>query len=204
MIPSTLGSYVVGHSPLHKTRASIKILGLICWIIAISVIGRNISWLIAPAALVVLGFLVARISPKLIIKQVVPVLPILLVIGAYQWWATDAITAARICLIIVLALLGAIVVTSTTSTTDMMDGYLTLLSPLAKLGVNTARIALAFSLTLQLIPAVGTIVEEIQEARRSRNADRSLRALFLPLIIRLVRRADVLAEALVARGYEDD
>lgn len=204
MIPSTLGSYVAGDSPLHKTPPSLKIIALICWIIAVSIIGRNIWWLLVPTFLVILGFLIARIPPKLIIKQVLPVVPIIAIIGAYQWWATDAIAAARISLIILLALLGAILVTSTTSTTEMLDGYLKLLSPLAKIGVNTARIALALSLTLQLVPAVGAIVHEIQEARKSRGAEHSLRALFLPLIIRLVRRADVLAEALIARGYEDD
>ncbi len=204
MMSTPLGTYIPGNSLFHRLHPALKIVGLLCWIIILSVFFKTPLQLLIPAILSVAAIAVSRVPIKSIVKQLLPVMPILILIGGYQWWATDAQVALRICAIIFFALLAAILVTSTTSTSEMLDGYLVLLSPLEKLGLNTSRIALVFSLTLQLIPAVGGIVNEIKEARRSRGADRSLRALFLPLLVRLVRRADMLAEALVARGYEDD
>ena len=164
MMSTPLGTYIPGNSLFHRLHPALKIVGLLCWIIILSVFFKTPLQLLIPAILSVAAIAVSRVPIKSIVKQLLPVMPILILIGGYQWWATDAQVALRICAIIFFALLAAILVTSTTSTSEMLDGYLVLLSPLEKLGLNTSRIALVFSLTLQLIPAVGGIVNEIKEA----------------------------------------
>ena len=85
----------------------------------------------------------------------------------------------------------------------MIDGYAILLRPLHCLGAPTDRIALAFALTLQTIPAISAMVNEVRESLWSRGATRSLRALTTPLLSRILHYADGVADALVARGIDD-
>jgi biotin transport system permease protein len=44
---------------------------------------------------------------------------------------------------------------------------------------------------------------EARDARRARGLERSARALLVPVVVRTMRQADRLGEALVARGVDD-
>ena len=61
-----------------------------------------------------------------------------------------------------------------------------------------AKVGLAISLAIRFIPAVAAIVEEVREAQRARGQDRSMIALAVPVIIRLLKMADEIAEAIDA------
>ena len=64
-------------------------------------------------------------------------------------------------------------------------------------------VSLLLALTLRSIPVVATLAVQVQEARKARGAERSVRAFAVPLVIRTIRYADRLGEALLARGVDD-
>jgi biotin transport system permease protein len=53
------------------------------------------------------------------------------------------------------------------------------------------------------VPVVAALAVEVRDAQRARGLTTSLRAFAVPLIIRALRHADALGEALVARGVDD-
>jgi biotin transport system permease protein len=53
------------------------------------------------------------------------------------------------------------------------------------------------------VPVLTGLAAEVRQARRARGAGRSVRAFAVPLVIRTVRYADRLGEALIARGVDD-
>ncbi len=56
---------------------------------------------------------------------------------------------------------------------------------------------------MRTVPVIAGLRDEVVEARRARGLERSPRALLVPLVVRTVRHADHLGEALVARGVDD-
>jgi biotin transport system permease protein len=70
--------------------------------------------------------------------------------------------------------------------------------------VNPERVALVLALAVRSVPVVAGLARDVQEARLARGAGRSVRAFAVPLVIRTVRYADRLGEALAARGVDDD
>jgi biotin transport system permease protein len=53
------------------------------------------------------------------------------------------------------------------------------------------------------VPVVVGIAEEVRDAQRARGLRGSPRAYAVPLVIRALRHADALGEALAARGVDD-
>lgn len=198
-----LGVYYPGTSFLHRLPAAAKLVGLVFWVVAVAAGCRQVSWVAVPLVLVGILLAVVHAPVRIIWTQIWPTLPLLVLIGLYQWWAVDWQEALRITGIILCCILAAISITLTTRVTEMIDGYASLLRPLHCLGAPTDRIALAFALTLQTIPAISAMVNEVRESLWSRGATRSLRALTTPLLSRILHYADGVADALVARGIDD-
>jgi biotin transport system permease protein len=114
----------------------------------------------------------------------------------------SGMSQALVVLFRLLALLfAALAVVASTSTTAMMQAVQTALTPLAKLGwVNPAKVALAFGLTLRLVPVMLQQWQEIREAQAARGVKAAPHALLIPMLARTIRRADELAEAIDARA----
>jgi len=82
-----------------------------------------------------------------------------------------------------------------------MAVVLWLLQPLERLGlVNTERVALAFGLTLRLIPELSVQWHEIREAQAVRGLSANPLTMGVPMLLRTIRRAHEIAEAIDARG----
>lgn len=101
-----------------------------------------------------------------------------------------------------LALLfAALAVVASTPVTAMMQAIEHALGPLGRLGwVNPAKVSLAFGLTLRLIPVMWHQWQEIREAQAARGVSAAPHALLIPMLVRTIRRADELAEAIDARA----
>ena len=198
-----LGTYHPGNSFLHRTPAVLKILVLIAWILAVSLGCRQVLWLSIPGAIAIILLFITRVPVRIVWEQVWPTLPLLVLIGLYQWWAVSWQEALRITGIILCCILAAIVISLTTRVTEMLDGSMVLLRPLAKLKVPTERIALAFALTVQSVPVISAIVTDVQESLWSRDGGCSLRAFITPVLSRVLRHADGVGDALLARGMDD-
>ena len=98
----------------------------------------------------------------------------------------------------------------TTAPTDITDGFEKLLRPLQRLGVPSDRFAMMFGISFRFIPILFEEADRIQKAQIARGADfyggilprvRALAAVVVPLFISVFHRANALALALEARGY---
>ena len=126
-----------------------------------------------------------------------------LLLGAAQvvlsgWRLALAVVGALVVLVAAAALL-----TLTTRVSALIDTFTRMMRPLRPLGVDPARVGLLAALTVRTVPVIAGIRDEVVQARRARGLERSPRALLVPLVVRTVRHADHLGEALVARGVDD-
>lgn len=199
---TSLGLYVPGGSPLHRVPAGVKLLGMLLAGAASVLLDQ--PWQVAAAVLVVLaGYLLAGITMRMALRQVRPLLWIALFIGVFHvianGWERAAVAVGTIGVLVLLAAL----VTLTTRTTDMVDAVVAGAGPLRRVGVNPERIGLLLALGVRSVPVVVGLAEEVRDAQRARGLTASPRAFAVPLIVRALRHADGLGEALVARGVDD-
>ncbi|MEU8244881.1 energy-coupling factor transporter transmembrane component T [Nonomuraea sp. NPDC048916] len=199
---TTGGWYEPGSTPLHRTPAGWKFLVLFVLAGAVFFVSSP-GWLGAICVAVALGYLVARVSPRRCL-QVVRLLALLVVfVLALQWWLLGPVAAVVMCLRIVAALAAANLFAITTRVDDVVSSVERGLRPLSRFGVRPDRLGLLVGLTLQSVAALSAIAADVREAAKARGADRSIVAFTVPFLVRTLRHADELGEALAARGEGD-
>ena len=197
-----IGLYHPGSSPLHRAPAVVKLLALLIGTTALVVVRSPAA--VGVAAAVVLAFAsVARIPAHLAWQQIRPLRWFVLVLAPLQWWSGGARAAVVVVGTLLVSVLGAAVVTLTTRVSAMLDVIERAAGPLRRFGVDPERGALVLALTIRAVPVLASTAGEVVEARRARGLQRSPRALLVPLVVRTLRHADRLGEALVARGVDD-
>lgn len=198
-----LGLYEPGTSPLHRAPAGAKFLGLLVLAVLVFALPGPVA-LGALAAVVLAAYPVARI-PLRRSRQLARVLvPLLVVLFAVQWWLLGPGPAEVVVLRLLAALAAANLFTLTTRVEDLISAVERGLRPLRRFGVRPERIGLLVGLTMQAVAALSTIAADTREAQRARNAERSVSAFAIPFLVRTLRHADELGEALAARGVGDD
>ncbi|GGN70161.1 energy-coupling factor transporter transmembrane component T family protein [Nocardia rhizosphaerihabitans] len=199
-----IGLYSPGDSLLHRLPAGVKLALLVLAIVAMTVFVR--SSLGVAGAVVVVGclFALARISWRVALAQVRPVLWMTLIIGVFQLLTTSPARAVVVCGVLLVSVALAALVTVTTRVTDMLDALTRALGPLRRVGVNPERVSLLLALAIRCVPLLAQIVHEVAEARRARGVSWSATALVTPVLVRALRTADAMGEALAARGVDDD
>ncbi len=205
MVPKQvpMGVYVPGSSIIHRCPAGWKLLLLLLFIILTTILARTVPLAIGVLTLSALAFLLARIPISITWNQLWPPLPILIPLAAFQWWQKDFDAAAIMFLTVYASIIAAVLLTLTTPVAQMMDALDKAMAPLARFGVPTENISLAMSLTIRLLPLMFATVAEVLEARKARGAGTSVAAFGTPVIIRSIRRARAMGEALQARGVGD-
>jgi biotin transport system permease protein len=196
-----IGVFHPGTSLVHRTPAIVK-LGLLAVIVTVVALQSSLVWLGAASVLVVLLFLVARVPLALAWRQIVPIVwvlafavPVQVIFGG---WEAAAVMVVRL----VVAVALAAVYTLTTPVTATLDAVQALLRPFRR-WIDADRVGLALALTIRCVPLVAELVREVLEARMARGAEGSLRALAVPVIVRALRTAEHLGDALTARGFDD-
>jgi biotin transport system permease protein len=197
-----IGLYVPGTSVVHRAPPGLKLALLAAFVLVLG-IWRTPAVVAAGLAVVVAVTALARLGARPVIAQVRPVLLVVAVVAAAQVWLADARTAAVVAGSLLLAVAGAGLVTLTTRTQDLLDAVVVVLRPLRRVGVDPDRVGLVLALTVRTVPVLAGLAAEVRDARRARGAERSVRAFAVPLVIRAVRHADRLGEALAARGVDD-
>lgn len=198
-----LGLYEPGTSPLHRLGAGWKLLALLVFAIGTFLLSTPAA-LAACVFAAVAGYAIARI-PLRRVRQIAQLLiPLVAVVFALQWWMLDLARAETISLRLLATLAAANLFTLVTRVDDLVTSVERALGPLRRVGVRPDRIGLLVGLTVQAIAALSTIATQVREAQRARGADRSLPAFAIPFLVRTLRHADDLGEALAARGLGDD
>lgn len=199
-----LSLYAPGTSPLHRLPASTKLLGLLIGGLVVTVPRPDALLLGAAAGGVVALYLVARLGLAELGRQIWGVRWIIGVVLVGQLiflpWHVAALTSTRMLLAILLAAL----VTLTTRASDILEAIERGLAPLRRFGLRTERIALVLGMAIRAVPIVIDLASEVRDAQRARGVGGSITAMVVLLLVGALRHADDVADALAARGMDDD
>jgi energy-coupling factor transport system permease protein len=210
--------------------ARIKILLTIAYMVGVFLVKGNDTFYFVGfgvcALFVVLATIVSKVSFLRVLSSIKGVLIFVLISASLQVFFNkdgDALweggfittggllTALFITLRITLIVLGASLLTLTTSPVEIADGIESLLSPLKYIKFPVHEFALIMSIALRFIPTLLDETDRIIKAQKSRGADfesgnifkraKALIPVLIPLLISSFRRADELADAMDARCY---
>jgi biotin transport system permease protein len=197
-----LANYVPGNSVIHRAPLALKFLLVVgCGLASFLVV----DWAVSAVVLTVMCglYLLTGAGPRRLLLAVRPLLPVLLVIGLFQWWQLGGPTAARIVLNILVCVVAASLLTATTPMQRLLDGVVSLAMPFRRFGADPERFALTIGVMLRSIPYIAGAFADVQDSARARGLERNPRALVLPVFITTVAYARQTGEALAARGLGD-
>jgi biotin transport system permease protein len=100
--------------------------------------------------------------------------------------------------VIALVLLASLL-TLTTRMDEVMDVLRRLLAPARRVGIDPESVTMTIALTVTMIPVVAGFAARVREAQRARGVRSGLRGM-VPLMVRTLRHADEVGDALAARG----
>lgn len=200
---STLpGAYRPGTSLLHRCPPGVKLVLLAAYGVLTVALTTPLSAVVllgGSLGLAAWGGLPLRATAR----RLRLLLIMLSIVAAYQVWQRGWEVAVHVTGDLLALVLAALVLTATTRTEALLETLVRGLSPLRALGLQTERVALAFSLVIRTIPTVLQIAQETRDAARARGLERSPRALLVPMALRTVAHAIETGEALDARGIGD-
>lgn len=196
-----IGIFHPGTSLVHRMPALAKLALLAVVVTAVTVLHWPAALGVA-SALVVGLFVLARIPARLAWQQITPILWVLAFAVPVQWIFAGWEAAATMGVRLVLAVALAAVYTLTTPVSATLDAMQVLLRPFRR-WVDPDRVGLALALAIRCVPLLADLVREVLEARKARGAEGSPTAFAVPVIVRALRTADHLGEALMARGVDD-
>ena len=223
----TFGQYFPSNSFVHKMNASIKILIVIAYIVAVFSVkqyhflgfGICLAFVITVTAVAKVPFLKVLKSLKAIIFFIVfsAVLQLFFNKSGTPLWEGGFITdeglksAIFVSVKVSLVVLGASILTLTTSPIELADGIEVLLYPLKIVRFPVHEFALIMSIALRFIPTLMEETDRIIKAQKARGADfdsgnlfkraKALIPVLIPLLVSSFRSADELADAMDARCY---
>ncbi|MBN2752798.1 MAG: energy-coupling factor transporter transmembrane protein EcfT [Rhodospirillaceae bacterium] len=137
-----------------------------------------------------------------IVKQITPAATLIAALATFHIVVGDPVSAFLVTARLGTVILLAVALTLTTRVSAMVDALEYCFTPLKYIGINPAKTGLTLSLAIRFIPVLFTMVTEIREAQKARGLEGSLFAVVMPLLVRTLRMADDLAEAISARGYD--
>lgn len=194
-----LATFVPGSSLVHRAPLWLKFplvvaCGMGSFLIA--------DWAAAAVGLAVLCgvYLLSGAGPGRLLRAVRPVLPVLAVVGAFQWWQLGGPVAAKIVLNVLVCVVAAAILTATTPVQTLLDGVASLARPFRRLGADPERFALTIAVMLRSIPFIAGAYADVRDSARARGLERNPRALVLPVFITTVAFARQTGDALAARG----
>lgn len=211
-----LGIYIHSDSLIHKMSASAKLFMMMLASIFVFTTSNIISLLLVFISIIIM-FFAAKIPFSNTKKGLKPALVMAIVLLAFHvilhknhenQCHIGCLVALRVASMIAFASL----VTLTTKATDMInciERYISFISkPLNFIGIkiNATTISFMLSVSIRFIPVIFHIMHEIIEAQKARGCSThsilGLKAIIVPLIIRTLRSADELSDAIDARGYD--
>ena len=191
--------YVPGHSWLHSLRAGPKL-------IALAGLGASLMAIHSLLILTIVLFCIAGltyfsgITPAKLWRQLKALFWFVLILGLYSAWVQSPEAAMEMLLRLISLILAALIVSMTTPITQMMAVVERMLQPLDRRGwVDVNKLSLAFGLTLRLIPELSVQWNDIREAQAARGIKPGVLTMLFPMLVRTLRRAEEIAEAIDAR-----
>jgi biotin transport system permease protein len=189
------------NSWLHRWPAGLKLLILVVmatgfvlvtnpWVLSVSALAMLFVWLSA----------VGRIDWQSW-KKAVWLAVTIAVLVAYVAFFNGTDQAIVVLFRLLAMLLASLAVMASTPISAMMGALEQALAPLGRRGwIDPQKVALAFGLSVRMVPVLIEQWQEIREAQAARGASAWPHALLVPMLARTIRRADEIAEAIDVRS----
>lgn len=223
-----IGRYIPGESMIHGLDPRSKLLAMFSFVVIIFWANNLITNLILATFCLTMVFL-SKIKLSFFLSGLKPMIGIILFTTSFQlfftkggtiYWqygilslssygiAQTGIIFARFILLITFSTLLSL----TTMPLSLADAIESLLAPLRPFKVPVHEIGLMLSMSLRFVPTLMDDTQRIMNAQRARGVEfnegnmlRKIRAMIpilVPLFASSIKRADSLAIAMEARGYQ--
>ncbi|MDO8886031.1 energy-coupling factor transporter transmembrane component T [Candidatus Oleimmundimicrobium sp.] len=222
----TIGQYYPGESLIHEADPRLKIVLLMAILVTLFILNNFLGFLYLSLFMLTV-IAVARIPFSWILRGLRPLIYIILFTLIVHFFFTVGEPIARLGPFVVteegfkngillsarfiLLVVGASLLTFTTSPVELTDGIEYLLTPFKKIKVPAHELAMMMTIALRFIPTLLLETDRIMKAQISRGADfesgnlfrraKNLISLLIPLFVGVFRRADELALAMESRCY---
>ena len=223
-----LGRYIPGNSMIHRLDPRSKLLAMFAFLLLIFW-ANNLITNVLIIAFVFAMVVLSQIRLSFFINGLKPMIGIILFTTFFQvfftpgasvlwefWIFKVSIEGLQQALIIfirfVLIIFFSTLLTLTTTPLSLADGIESGLAPLKRLKVPVHEIGLMLSMSLRFVPTLMDDTTRIMNAQRARGVDfnegnliqkvESVIPILIPLFASSFKRADALATAMEARGYQ--
>ena len=223
-----LGRYLQGDSWIHKLDPRTKLIGTFVFVLVIFLANNWVTYglLIAYTLIALLlskiplGFFWKGIKPLIWVILFTVALQILFTSGGdvyFQWGfiqvtSEGIINAIFIFLRFVLIISFSTLLTLTTAPLQLTDAIEAVMKPLAVVKFPVHEVALMLSIALRFVPTLMDEAQKIMNAQRARGVDfgegnlfeqmKAIIPILIPLFVSSLNRAEDLATAMEARGYQ--
>ena len=223
-----LGRYIPGDSVLHRMDPRAKLLASFYYI---GIIFLARTWqayallLILTVALIgiskiKLDFFIKGVKPLLWLILFTVLLQIFFTRGGHVYWQWGFLTLTQYGLIngvyifmrFILIIFMSTLLTLTTPPLSLADAIESILKPLKVVHFPVYEVALMLSIALRFVPTLMDETTKIMDAQRARGVDfgegnlfqqmKAIVPILIPLFVSSFNRADDLATAMEARGYQ--
>ncbi|MFT4415751.1 energy-coupling factor transporter transmembrane component T family protein [Fredinandcohnia humi] len=223
-----IGRYVPGKSLIHQMDPRAKLLLIFFYVFVVFLANSTLTY----ALLGLYTFsivLLTKVHLRYIISGLKPILwvilftfflhifltkegSVLLNLGWLQIYEGGLQQGIFISLRLLFLIIMTTILTLTSTPIEITDGMETLLAPFKKIGLPTHELALMMSISLRFIPTLMQETEKIMKAQAARGVEftsgpikdrmKAVVPLLIPLFISAFKRAEELAIAMEARGYQ--
>ena len=226
----TIGQYYPAESAIHKMDARLKLMITFVFIVTLFLVNTFVGYVFVIACMgltiraskVPFKFMTRGLKSIIVIILFTVVINlfmtqgehVLLRVGFLRVTMEGVLLAAKMCVRLVLLIIGSSVLTLTTTPIQLTDAIEYILKPFKRVGVPAHEIAMMMTIALRFIPTLLDETDKIMKAQQARGADfdtgnlmqkaKSLIPILVPLFISAFRRAEELAMAMEARCYHGD
>jgi len=223
-----IGQFVPGESLIHRLDPRTKLIVIFFYVIVVFFANNTMSYGLLTLFVVIsvfstfipLRFILKGLTPiwfliiftfllHLFLTKEGPVVFEILSLKFYQGGIIQGLVISlRFCLLILMTSL----LTLTTTPIEITDAIESLLHPLKQVKFPVHELALMMSISLRFIPTLMQETDKISKAQASRGVDfrtgslkervKAIIPLLVPLFVSAFKRAEELAMAMEARGYQ--
>lgn len=179
----------------RRRGALAALLGLALFGAVIAYIWR-LDLLAGVALLSVIGLVVARGDLAATFRETRMAIVIVAIAAGVDALTSDLAHGLALLLRFSALVFAAQTITTLWSWSEICAALIVLLRPLERLGlIDAERAAFTLLLTVRFVPVMAEEIAEIRDAQAMRGLDRSVLALTVPLCVRVLVRAEEIAEA---------
>lgn len=226
----SFGQYYPVSSPIHRLDPRTKLLSVIIYMVALFFVSRFTGFGIM-ALFLLIAVIVSRVPIGKVLRSVRAVLFLLIFtmlitflftkgepdkliweFGIFHLYWDGLFMSLKLCIRLILLVLGPALLTLTTTPMELTDGLESLLKPLSLIKIPVHELAIIMSIALRLIPTLMEETDKIINAQKARCADfdsgnifkraKAMLPVLIPLFVSSFRRADDLADAMDSRCYK--